>query len=321
MKYIYKIIILLFTITLTFSSCESLTYDENIQKGDEAYQSFLLQDKDLEVLAKLLDVAMDEFYVWNPEKWRKVADSIYEQEKKVNQKKNGYKEEAIKYYNNAIDIDPDNTIALLKLAIAEKDYNKIIELDPNNSEAYNAEAYWLRALSLEGDGYVSIYSSESADDTYAVWSDAAIADLTKAMEIDIEYFDKFNEEYGCTQEDMWKMQGGVGNNKFIKLIDSNGNISFVFSQMMIDSENDKAAMDLAYSNSYSAGERKRTIQSPGDDNCFSYIMERLDSSNKKLIGYYQNGNKYTVQYLDMRRNIQGVGVYTTDENCQIIATN
>ena len=316
MKNIYKIIILLFTITLTFSSCESLTYDENIQKGDEAYQSFLLQDKDLEVLAKLLDVARDEGKYWEK------VDSISEQRKKVNQKKNGYKEEAIKYYNNAIDIDPDNTIALLKLAIAEKDYNKIIELEPNNSEAYNAEAYWLRALSLEGNGYVSIYSSESMDEEYKVWSDAAIADLTKAMEIDIAYFYKFNEEYGLNYDiEKWLMQGGVGNNKFIKLIDSNGNISFVFSQMMIDSENDKAAMDLAYSNSYSAGERKRTIQSPGDDNCFSYIMERLDSSNKKLIGYYQNGNKYTVQYFDMRRNIQGVGVYTTDENCQIIAIN
>ena len=50
-------------------------------------------------------------------------------------------------------------------------------------------------------------------------------------------------------------------------------------------------------------------------------IQKWISSNKKLIGYYQNGNKYTVQYFDMRRNIQGVGVYTTDENCQIIAIN
>ena len=106
MKNIYKITILLFTITLTFSSCESLTYDENIQKGDEAYQSYLLQDKDLVILNKLIYGNV----VYN-------YDSIRKQEQMVNRKKNSYREKAITYYIKAIDINPGSVNAYMKRAL------------------------------------------------------------------------------------------------------------------------------------------------------------------------------------------------------------
>ena len=209
MKNIYKIIILLFTITLTFSSCESLTYDENIQKGDEAYQSFLLQDN-------------------------------YD-------KKISYKEKAISYYSNAIDIDPGSVNAYMKRAniygqsyLAIDDYSKVIELNPDNAEAYmkransympsigytfgyqilesalenldlaiddynkfielnpdNAEAYWQRGkLKLfTNREYISVVYPDGYTTEYGVLSDESIQDFIKAMEIDISYFEDNNAIY------------------------------------------------------------------------------------------------------------------------------
>tara|TARA_B100000676_G_scaffold59312_1_gene58545 strand:- start:1166 stop:2185 length:1020 start_codon:yes stop_codon:yes gene_type:complete len=265
MKYTYKIIILLFTITLTFSSCESLTYDENIQKGDEAYQSFLLLDKDLEILDKLLSDNYDKY------------DSINKQKQNVNQKKNSYREKAISYYSDAIDINPGSVNAYMKRAnsygigdvdvmSAIDDYNKVIELDPDNAEAYmkrankransygqsldlviddynkvieldpdNAEAYWQRGKSKakNNNEYISVVYTDGYTTDYVVLSDESIQDFIKAMEIDVSYFEDNNAIYAIDEYDVkyFKNQNGKGDNKFTKSIDEDGKVIFKFNQM------------------------------------------------------------------------------------------
>ena len=232
MKNIYKIIILLFTITLTFSSCESLTYDENIQKGDETYQSFLLCTGDC------VDI----------------------------QKK------AFKYYSSAIDINPGSVNAYMKRALtvngtlAIDDYNKVIELNPDNAEAYwkrgtiygqsretldlaiddynkvielnpdNAEAYWQRGkLKVNNNEYISVVYTDGYTTEYVVLSDESIQDFIKAMEIDISYFEDNNAIYAIDEYDVeyFKNQFGKGDNKFTKSIDKDGKVIFKFNPMKI----------------------------------------------------------------------------------------
>ena len=224
MKNIYKIIILLFTITLTFSSCESLTYDENIQKGDEAYQSYLLQDKDLGILNKLINGNV----VYN-------YDSIRKQEQMVNRKKNSYREKAISYYSNAIDINPGSVNAYMKRALmggalAIDDYNKVIELNPDN-----AEAYWQRGkLKVNNNNeYISVVYRDGYTTEYVVLTDESIQDFIKATEIDISYFEDNNAIYAISENDAekFKNQYGKGDNKFTKSVDKNGKGIFKFNQM------------------------------------------------------------------------------------------